>query len=484
VEVLEIGIISGEEYINRINKLHSDIWIDGEKVKGNISEHPAFRGVIESQAKLYDLQSNLSNQDIMTFTSPKTGNQIGTSYLEPKTKEDLEKRRLMIQAWAKSTLGMMGRSPDYMNTCLMAVNAAADLFSSNNPEFVKNLRRFYEEASENDYSFTHTFINPQTNRSLFHMDDDDNIIAAKVIEKRTDGIIIHGARLLATQGGITDELIVFPSGGNLFNKEYAFAFSIPSNTKGLTFLCRESFAYKESTFDHPLSSRFEEMDTILVFNNVLVPWERVFMNESIDCANKMYTESSFFPLVLHQVISRQVVKTECLLGVAQALVDTINIGEYQHVQEKISEIIVGLESLKALLLTSELQAKLDKWGTMSPAINPLYSAINLYPRLYPRFTEILQLLGASGLVSIPTEKDFASDKRSDLDQYLQAANANAYDRVKLFRLAWDLCISAFGSRQTLYERFFFGDPIRLASNLYRSYDRTELTNQIKEFLKS
>lgn len=482
--MLENGVISGKEYIDRINKLHSDIWIEGEKVKGNISEHPAFRGVMESQAKLYDLQCDSTNQDIMTFTSSKTGNQIGTSYLEPKTKEDLEKRRLMIQTWAKSTLGMMGRSPDYMNTSLMAVCAAADLFSSNNPEFTKNLRRFYEEASEKDYSFTHTYINPQTNRTLFHIEDEDNIIAAKVIDKTTDGIIIHGARLLATQGGITDELIVFPSGGHLFNEDYAFAFSIPSNTEGLTFLCRESFAYRESNFDHPLGSRFEEMDTILVFNNVLVPWDRVFLNASTDCANKMYAETSFFPLVLHQVVSRQVVKTESLLGVAQALVNTINIGEYQHVQEKISEIIVGLESMKALLLTSEIQAKTDKWGTMAPAINPLYSAINLYPRLYPRFTEILQLLGASGLVSIPTEKDFAGERRADLDQYLQAANANSYDRVKLFRLAWDLSISAFGSRQTLYERFFFGDPIRLASNLYQSYDRTELITRINEFLKN
>ncbi|MEH7385569.1 4-hydroxyphenylacetate 3-monooxygenase, oxygenase component [Bacillus sp. JJ1521] len=479
-----MGIISGKEYIDRINKLHSDIWIDGEKVTGNISDHPAFRGIMDSQAKLYDLQCDSSIQNIMTFTSSKTGNQIGTSYLEPKTKEDLEKRRLMVQTWAKSTLGMMGRSPDYMNTSLMAISAAADIFSSNNPEFVKNLLRFYEEACEKDYSFTHTFINPQTNRSLFHMEDDDNIITAKIIDRKKDGIIIHGARLLATQGGITDELIVFPTGGNLFNKDYAFAFSIPSNTEGLTFLCRESFAYRDSTFDHPLSSRFEEMDTIIVFNNVHVPRERIFMSESIDCANKMYAETSFYPLVLHQVISRQVVKTESLLGVAQALVDTINIGEYQHVQEKISEIIVGLESMKALLLTSETQAKMDKWGTMAPALYPLYSAINLFPRLYPRFTEILQLLGASGLVSIPTEKDFASEKSVDLDQYLQAANANSYDRVKLFRLAWDLCISAFGSRQTLYERFFFGDPIRLATNLYRGYDRTELTNQIKEFLKS
>ncbi|MFS0862463.1 4-hydroxyphenylacetate 3-monooxygenase, oxygenase component [Fredinandcohnia sp. 179-A 10B2 NHS] len=478
-----MGIISGKEYIDRINKLQSDVWVEGERVSGNISEHPAFKGIMKSQAKLYDLQFDKKKQGIMTYTSPISGEKVGTSYLIPKTKEDLERRRHMIQEWAKSNLGMMGRSPDYMNTALMAVSAGADVFSSNKPEFARNLVRFYEEARENDYSFTHTFINPQTNRALFHFEEDDQIIAAKVVDQNADGIVIHGARLLATQGGITDELIVFPSGGNLQGKEFAFAFSIPSNTKGLSFLCRESFAYRDSTFDHPLGARFEEMDTVLVFDHVLVPWERVFLHENMECANKMYSETSFFPLVLHQVISRQVVKTESLLGVAQLLVDTINIGEYQHVQGKISEIIVALETLKALLYSSEHHASFDKWGTMAPELNPLYSAINLFPRLYPRFTEILQLLGASGLVSIPTEKDFASAKREDLERYLQGTNTNGHERVKLFRLAWDICLSAFGSRQTLYERFFFGDPIRLASNLYRSYDRTDFTSRIQEFLK-
>ncbi|MCH1627062.1 4-hydroxyphenylacetate 3-monooxygenase, oxygenase component [Fredinandcohnia quinoae] len=478
-----MGIITGQEYIDRINALEADVWIDGEQVKGMISEHNAFSGVMKSQARLYDLQSEHAKSEIMTFKSPTTDNRIGTSFLEPKTKEDLEKRRLMTSEWARINLGMMGRSPDYMNTALMAVYAGAEVFSSSHPQFANNITRFYEEASENDYSFTHTFINPQTNRSQLHFEDGEKIIAAKVIDKNKDGIIVHGARLLATQGGITDELIVFPSGGNLYSKDFAYAFSIPSNTKGLTFLCRESFVYSNSTFNHPLGSRFEEMDTIIVFDHVLVPWERVFLYESIECVNKLYTETSFYPLILHQVVSRQVIKIESLLGVAQLIVDTINISEYQHVQEKISEIIVGLETLKALLIASEVNAKIDKWGTMVPEQHPLYSAINLFPRMYPRFTEILQLLGASGLVSIPTEKDFLSDKGSDLHTYLQAANASAIDRVKLFRLAWDICLSAFGSRQILYERFFFGDPVRLASNLYRGYERKALTNRIHDFLK-
>ncbi|MBD8067770.1 4-hydroxyphenylacetate 3-monooxygenase, oxygenase component [Bacillus sp. PS06] len=476
--------ISGKEYIERINQLKSNVWIHGSQVKGNISEHPAFKGVMESQASLYDIQLDKEKSEYMTFISPRTNSRIGTSFLIPTLKSDLEKRRNMIQEWATSSLGMMGRSPDYMNTALTALAAGANVFDKLQGASKENLVRFYEEARENDYSFTHTFIHPQVNRAQFYLEElNEEIISAQVIDQNEEGIIVHGARLLATQGGMTDELIVFPSGGDLTN-EFAFAFSIPSNTKGLTFICRESFSYQSSHFDHPLGSRFEEMDTVIVFDHVLVPWERVFFYDNPDCAKLLYAGTSFYPLILHQILTRRITKVETLIGVAQAIIDTINISEYQHVQDKISEMITGYESLKGLLFSAELQAKQDKWGTMAPALQPLYASATLFPTLYPRYVEILQLLGASGIITIPTEKDFESVIRPELDAYLQAAASNSEDRVKLFRLAWDLSTSAFAGRQTLYERFFFGDPVRLASNQYRGYDRKGFVERIKDFLET
>ncbi|WML52608.1 4-hydroxyphenylacetate 3-monooxygenase, oxygenase component [Neobacillus sp. PS3-12] len=476
-----MAVISGKEYIDRINQMKAEVWIEGGQVDGNISDHPAFSGVMKSQAKLYDLQ--LEKKDIMTDQSPQTGERIGLSFLQPKTKEDLERRRLMIQEWAKTSAGMLGRSPDYMNTALMAFAAASDIFADDHKAFGDNLLNLYEKAKQNDLSFTHTFINPQVNRSSLYLENTSEIISAQTIQKNEDGFVVKGARLLATQGGITDEVLVFPTASSSFDKNFAYAFSIPSNTPGLKFICRESFRYKESAFDHPLGSRFDEIDTIVVFDNVKVPWDRVFCYQNPEASRKIFSESSFYPLTAHQILSRRIVKTEFILGVAQLLIKTINVGEYQHIHEKIAEVIAGLETLKSLLLASELNAKLDKWGTMVPDFNPLSIAIFLYPRLYPRFCEILQQIGASGLVSIPSEADFASDISNDLGTYLQAANANAHDRVRLFRLAWDISMSAFGTRQSLYERYFFGDPIKIASNIYHSYDKEPCTNYVEEFLK-
>lgn len=320
------------------------------------------------------------------------------------------------------------------------------------------------------------------NRSLIYFENTDEPIAAKVIDKNEEGIIIKGARLLATQGGLTDEVLVFSVGKFLFNEDEAFAFSIPSNTKGIKFICRDTFIGGQSSFNHPLSSRFEEMDSIVVFDNVLVPWNRVFYYNNAEVAEPFPIQSSFHPFTKHQVLTRQIVKTEFVLGIAQLIIETINISEYQHVQEKMSEIIIGLETMKALLEKSENKAKLDEWGYMRPEIFPLQVAGNIFPKIYPRFTEIIQLIGASGMITLPTENAFQSTIRNDLDLYLQGATKTAEERVKIFRLAWDLTMSSFGTRQTQYERYFFGDPIRLSSDLYKKYPKNEYVKVISNFL--
>ena len=477
-----MAAITGKQYIERIDGMGIEVWIDGERITGKISEHPAFSGVMKSQAALYDLQHDAQKKELLTYASPTTGDPVGISFLEPRTKEDLVKRRKMIREWASYTNGLMGRSPDYMNTVLTAFASSAGFLEGKLDCFPENLRSYYEYVREHDCSLTHTFIDPQVNRSSNYLDEADEPISARVVKETEDGLIIKGARLLATQGGITDEIFVLSS-GHVLEDGKGYSFAIPSNTKGLRFICRESFASNGSAFDYPLSSRFEEMDTIVVFDNVLVPWERVFFYDNQMVAGEFMVRSSFQPFGLHQVITRQIVKTEFLLGIAQKIVQTIQIEEYQHVQEKITEIIVGLETLKALLLKSEQEAKLNEWGYMEPDRASLHAAITIFPKIYPRFTEIIQLLGASGMMSIPKEADFQSPIKKDLEQYLQARGADAEERVKLFRLAWDLTMSPFGTRQTHYERFFFGDPVRVGGLLYRLYDKQQYVDKINDLLK-
>ena len=224
------------------------------------------------------------------------------------------------------------------------------------------------------------------------------------------------------------------------------------------------------------------MDAIVFFDDVLVPWERLFLLDDVELANSCYAATNAVVHMMHQVVVKNVAKAEFVLGVACLVAETLGSEQSPQVQERIAEIILDLEVMRACLRASEADAATDDWGVTCPARMPLDAARNLFPRMYPRMVEILQLLGSSSLMALPTEADFASELEPDLERYLSTGTATAEERVRLFRLAWDVACSAFGSRQVLYERFFFGDPSRMANALYTIYDKEPLKAHIRQFL--
>jgi 4-hydroxyphenylacetate 3-monooxygenase len=172
-----------------------------------------------------------------------------------------------------------------------------------------------------------------------------------------------------------------------------------------------------------------------------------------------------------------------MLGLVSLLTEAIGIEQFQHVQEDVAEIISTLETLRAFLRAAEADAALNEYGVLTPAWAPLNTARNLYPRLYQRFPQILRKLGASGLMATPTEADIHGPAAADIEAYLQSATLSGPARVRLFRLAWDTCISAFSGRQALYEYYFFGDPVRMAGAYVASYDREPYKARVQAFLE-
>ena len=347
--------------------------------------------------------------------------------------------------------------------------------------------RFYEHIRENDVTLTHTLVNLQRRRDPGVVDNIDSQTALTVVKETDAGIVVRGSRILATLGPISDEIAVYPTRTHLIGQDawrQAFSFAIPNDTPGLKFICRESFDLGRSTFDHPLGSRFEEMDALVFFDDVLVPWERVFLLGDVEMCNDYSLATQSTTHSGYQVVNRCVVKTEFILGLASLMVDTLGSGELPHVQERISEIIIYLETLKACLRASEADAKLNQWGVMCPAQGPITAGRALYPTtIYPRLAEIVQLLGASSLMALPSEGDFEAEIGPDVERYLATDSSSGRDRVRLFRLAWDVACSAFGGRQVLYERFFGGDPVRNAMLTYRAYDRAAAEQRVLDFLE-
>jgi 4-hydroxyphenylacetate 3-monooxygenase len=480
-----MGARTGEEFLRGLRESPREVYIEGELVR-DVTNHRAFRNVLESLAHLYDMQHDPSIRDDMTYRSPDSGELVGTPYMQPRTKDDLLKRSRAMSHWARYSNGMMGRTPDYLSSSLMAFAAAREYFARTDPRFGDNVERYYCEAREQDLCLTHTLINPQANRSVGPSGQADPFLAARVVKEADGGIVIRGARMLATLGPLADEIEVFPSTVVKTGPEdapYAFGFVVRCDTPGLKFICRETYDLNRSRHDHPLGSRFEEMDAVVVFDDVLVPWERVFLYGDPELANGAFGATNAVIHMAHQVMAKNIAKTEFMLGLVALIVDTIAIEPFQHVHEKVAEIIIGLETMRALRSAAENDAQLDRWGIMTPARGPLDAARNLYPKLYPRFVEIVQQLSASGLMATPTEADIAGPMGPAIERFFTAARADARERIALFRLAWDTAISTFGSRQVLYERFFFGDPVRMAGALFNTYDKQPYMDRVREFIR-
>ncbi|MXZ92608.1 MAG: 4-hydroxyphenylacetate 3-monooxygenase, oxygenase component [Chloroflexi bacterium] len=477
---------TGAQYIAGLRERAADIYIGGEKV-ADVTRHSAFAGGLQTVAGLLDMQHDPAIRDEMTYASPSSGDPVGLSFIMPRNGDDLKRRRKMMRNWAKFSCGMMGRTPDFLNVAVMSMAAAADYSGLNRPQFRQNILDYYEYIRENDIVMTHTLVNLQRSRSVGATPFDDRTeVALSVVDENADGIVVRGARVLATLGPLSDEIAVYPARTRRVpagdEGKYAFGFAIPCNTQGLKFQCRDTIDLGRSHFDHPAGSRFEEMDAIVFFDDVLVPWQRVFLYNDVELCNRWGERTNRNAHTGHQVVTKNVVKCEFMLGLATLMSETLGSGELPPTQHLIAELIENLEITKALLAASEAQAELDEWGIFCPDYRPLLVARKQMITMYPRMAEILHLLGSSSLMALPAEADLNGPLAEDIHRYMDTDTATAEERIRLFRLAWDVSCSAFGGRQTLYERYFGGDAARNAALLYQTYDRTAQRNLVQEFL--
>jgi 4-hydroxyphenylacetate 3-monooxygenase len=475
---------TGQEYLAGLRQRRREVWLDGERVDDVVC-HPALANCARTLARLYDMQHAPSTRAALTYVSPETGKPEGTSFIIPRCVADLVRRRTMVKTWADATCGMMGRTPDFLNINLMSFAVCPDYFAQNDPRFGDNIVHYYEYVRDHDLCLTHTLVNPQVDRSR-QVTELDPYIGLGVVAERPTGLLVRGARMLATLAPFADELAVFPSTFRAEGQEagkYALCFALPVDTPGLRFLCREAFDYGKSPYDHPLGARFDEMDAVAVFDDVLVPWERVFLYNDVGLCNRLFPDTGAMAHLMHQFVTRYVAKAEFVVGVACWLAESIAIDGFLHVQEKLGEMLNYTELMRACLRASEADAVRADNGVVAPASEPLSTARTTFPGFYPRMVEILQLLGAGGYMMTPSLRDVEGPRGADIARYFQGAQAPARERIQLFRLAWDIVGSAFGSRQLLYERYFSGDPVRLTASRYLTYAKTPLLERVREFLQ-
>ena len=473
-----MAIRTGQQYLEAIANPR-DIRIDGEKVT-NVVTDPRFAGGAKTMAMIFDLQNRPDLIDKMTYME--NGERYGLSHKMITTAEELSERKDMFKIWSDASCGTFGRSPDYMNVYLMAMAAAADQFG----DYADNVTNYYKYIRDHDLSMTHTLVNPQVDRSK-PVEQQDKDLAAKIVETNDEGIVIQGARMVSTLSAYADEILVVPSGIIKNNPEaypYAFAFAIQADAPGVIHISRPSVVHQNEghPMDYPMSGRFDETDAMIIFDNVLVPWERVFTHSDVTMCNEFYKRTNIGAHILDQSTVRSLAKAEFYRDLAYTIVNTTKTDGFINVQNLLAELMTSVEIVRSVIVAAHAEAKIVN-GIMSPNAAP-YAALRLrYPDMYQRMCEIIRILGAGGLVAVPSYAEFESDEtREFVEKYFQSANGDSRSRTKLFRLAYDASISSFAGRQQLYERYYSGDPVRSAAIMYNSADKEPGMKRIWDFL--
>jgi len=461
---------TGQDFLRDL-KDDRQVWVGDDRVS-DIAGHPAFAGAARFVASLFDLQHEAAAVCLMP--DPETSEPINVSHLIPRSREDLERRHACLERVAEWSVGIMGRTPDYMNITFAGFAGRSDEWSVNgNERGAANLVAYQKRLARRDLSLTHTLIHPTVDRAWGDAPPPGNDVALHKVADTAHGIVVRGARILATLAPFADELAVYPAAPLPPGADaYALAFSIPMATPGLKILCRDSMSARNAV-DHPLSSRFDEQDAFVIFDEVEVERDRVFIDANQEVYNTAVA-TSWPPNFMQQTSIRAQTKLEFAWGIATRMVEAIN-GLTPAAAEMLGEIWSYAELTRAAVRAAEAGA--HEWGNgvWLPAAEPFRALRGLLPLWFPRVNEIIRQLGSHSLLAAPTVAQMADPGlRPLIDRYLRGAGpVSAQDRVRIFRLAWDFAGSALASRGEHYERFYIGSSGRSfrGAHTLASHDR-------------
>lgn len=456
------GIRNGADYIASLRDGRS-VWIDGERIK-DVTVDRRFRGAIQSIADLYDMQCDPAQQERMTFVSPSSGARVGLSFIQPRSADDLRRRREMMKRWMDAVGGMMGRTPDFLNVMVSAHASAHELFAVGGERFGRNIVNYHEFIRENDLALTHSLVSPDIDKRK-QMFEQPGEMVMRVVRESDAGIYVSGARSVATLGPLANEVLIMPAAAKFplvqDAEAYAVGFAARIDTPGMKMICRPTFPTNGQFANDPLSSRMDEMDAVLWFEDAFIPWERVFMHRDIKAVESVLRSPSG-PHGSHQTATRSLAKMEFLLGIAYNLVEVNHNGGPQ-VMGLLAELVAFVETLRGMIRVAEVDCIQGPQGTVVPHEQPLNVVRAHYPAMHARALEILQFLGSGNLVVAPTVEDLKSETGPVIERYCAGADIPAERKMQLMRLAWDASCSSFAGRQNLYEKFFSGDPWRNAA---------------------
>lgn len=460
---------TGQQFLDGL-KDEREIWLRSERVK-DVTTHPVLSGSARGMAGYFDWQHRHADECLVP--DPVTGQPMNASLIVPRNAEDLRRRQRAFERFARYSCGMLGRTPDYVNVTLAGFVARKDVFTGKGDATAHDrLHAFYREVVENDLSMTHTIIQPAIDKSIGELAGLNGDLALRAVGRNEQGVIVRGAKILATLGPFADELFVYPAGplppGS--PAEHALMFSIPVGTRGVIQVCRDHYGTRGAADDQPFSHRFDEQDTYVIFDDVLVPHERMFIDCDLETYNGLRA-AGWAANVFQQTSTRAAVKLEFAYDLCTRMARIMNVEKKPDVAVRLGELWSYAQLARAA--TSAAMANARDWGSGAFFCDdrPLRALRDLMPAWMGRMAELVKSIGAHNLLATPSLDAFSNPVMQPLlDKYMPSASGkDAAGRARIFRLAWDFVGSALGGRVDLYEHFYLASQ---PTNFIRDHMQT------------
>src|SRR5215510_460873 len=475
---------TGSEHIKSLQDGRT-VYLDG-KLVDDVTTHAAYRNAVASAALLYDYQARPENIELMTFTPAGGTQRVNRSWQMPRNYDELVARRKALQAWARLSYGFMGRSPDHVASSIIGQRMGLDVFRKHGPARAKALADYVDYAMRKDLYLTYVIINPQADRSKDWGDQVEELVA-QIVDEDTTGLTIRGAKMLGTGSIMANEVFV----ANLQplkpgEEALAFSCALPMNTAGLCVLSRKSYeAHAVSVYDNPLSARFDENDALLYFDNVKVPWERVFVHRDTDMCRAQFHDTPGHIYQNYQSQIRLSVKLKFLVGLAHKITEAIGTTSMPQVREQLGMLAGNAGMVEAML--SGMEASGSQLGEFYlPNRHQLYAAQVLTQEFYPRLINLIRDLAGGSLIMLPSSyRDWSNpDMASIIRKTQRSPNFSSEDKVKLLKAAWDAIGSEFASRHTQYEMFYAGARFVTTGHSYRTFDWGQARGMVDHLLST
>jgi 4-hydroxyphenylacetate 3-monooxygenase len=467
----------GEEYLQSIRDGRC-LWLTGQKVE-DVTTHPALAGCARSVAEVYELQHDPAHQELLTMPSPSTGERVSLSYLLPQSVDDLVRQRQMYEFLVRRTGGVAARLPQHLATVVTGLYDVRDLLGEEDAVFADRVAHYFEYCREHDWSIATIFSDPLHHRSH----PESNQEPLRVVARRPDGIIVRGARGVGTQTPYANELLCLTAPRPNRTPEESVYFAAPANTAGIHLICRESLA-SPNPADHPVSPSWDEMDAIVVFDDVFIPWERVFYlkrSPVIDLASEGRMFQGAIGLGPWYVLVRMAVKAEVLLGICAAIAASQGTATQPLVQIALADTMVYLETLRAFIQAAEANPISSPSGLTLPNPTTSLAARTFAIERYPHILQSIRELCGSGILMAPGQADlYHPEIGPHLRRYVLGQGKTEPEHFRLLKLAWEYACDSFGGRQLLFEMYNVGSLATNKQRLASSYDTSPYVSLAKE----